>query len=342
MKKPLVTYFQAEDGSLYAGVQEYNGKISQLSQVAVKTNLIENVLDATLLIPERSKMVSTLVGEIFLMDSFAWLAGFIVAFAGLATGQPPLLPPVLSIVLSCTAAGLVIVAQMWNAVAPRLYISVSGDNGGGGGFWVSSSSSSSSNGSRVTRNTLVFAVFLVNFNLLGLWYTVQTGSTLFARACLVQWAMSLGTILAIFKPRPPIRSQDIQASPPPLPDDASAGETEARPPPRKILIPGLLVGLLGSSLLAWIAGVVAEPHLGSAFITLLPIPLCVAYRYLWIVYMVVIPEEYRSDETVLAWSDFYFEILRRITLPSARNTTLPPEEPVTDTAKEDPALLLSQ
>ena len=312
--------------------------------MAVKTNLIENVLDATLLIPERSKMVSTLVGEIFLMDSFAWLAGFIVAFAGLATGQPPLLPPVISIVLSCTAAGLVIVAQMWNAVAPRLYISVSGDNGGGGGFWVSSSSSS--NGSRVTRNTLVFAVFLVNFNLLGLWYTVQTGSTLFARACLVQWAMSLGTILAIFKPRPPIRSQDIQASPPPppppQPDDASAGETEARPPPpppppRKILIPGLLIGLLGSSLLAWIAGVVAEPHLGSALITLLPIPLCVAYRYLWIVYMVVIPEEYRADETVLAWSDFYFEILRRITLPSARNTTLPPEKPVTDTTNEAPA-----
>jgi hypothetical protein len=294
------------------------------------------------LIPERSKMVSTLVGEIFLMDSFAWLAGFIVAFSGLAIGQPPLLPPVVSIVLSCTAAGLLIITQLWNAVAPRLYIPVSGDNGGG--FWVSSSSS---NEKRVTRNTLVFAVFLVNFNLLGLWYTVQTGSTLFARACLVQWAMSLGTILAIFRPRPPIQSQDIQAPPPPVvvseapPPDAV--ETETRPKPRQILVPGLLFGLLGSSLLAWIAGVVAEPHLGSALITLLPIPLCIAYRYLWIVYMVIIPEEYHTDETVLAWSDFYFEILRRITLPNARNKTSValPVEPVTEiTTEEDPSALL--
>lgn len=344
MKGQAITYFQAEDGSLYAGVQEHNGKISQLSQVVVKTNLIENVLDATLLVPERSKMVSTLVGEIFLMDSFAWLLGFIAAFIGLVPGPPPLLTsPELSIAVACTCGGVLVVTQVWNAMAPRLYYP-DPDTSGGGGFWIAESKGSS------TRNTRVFACFLCSLYALGLWYTVQTGSTLFARACLVQWAMSLGTILAIFRPRPPITSQDIHGTRPSLPSVADKETTSpslSAKTRKRILIPGLLFGLVGSAFLAWTAGVVAEPHLVSAIITFLPIPLCIAYRYLWIVYMVIIPEVYRVDETVLAWSDFYFDNLRRITRLSSSTAaaTVPvpvTSDPFTDTAEvphEEPLFL---
>lgn len=268
--KEDVAFFRAEDGKLYKAIQAHNGAISQLSEVIVTENPL---LDATLLSPEggeRQILATVLISEIFFMDSLFWVCGFIANFAVSGLFVPEAPGPILS-----TKLFFILLASLASVLITGYALLLL---------------------KRFRARRAGFAMFLTSVSLAGILYTAQTGSTLVARACVIQWIMSLGTVIAAFKSGKRVLPSLLQQ--PKSEADSDNGKC-------RLALPEIAAGLVVPAVMAWLVGFLSEPRLASALITLVPILPCAVYRYVWINHSVVASRQYRADEAVVAWCDFY-------------------------------------
>lgn len=228
--------------------------------VEIKPRLGDGILDQTLLQSDdkRVSMVKTLLAGIFLFDSIYWLGVFMTAFVIVTTDlMLPAFPPWVNGVVCGGFALVAAIASVIMAFTRRHPIALS-------------------------------VCMLSSVACTGIWYTLATGSTLFARMCLVQWLMSFGTVIVAYR-----------------------GHYEMF----GLVMPELLFSLCVTALISWGAGVLSEPGVTEALVVGLPIFACVAYRYHWVVYGVIVPQKYRADEIHIAWSAFYTDIVSHAFAP---------------------------
>lgn len=226
----------------------------------IKPRLGDGILDQTLLESDGKQlsMMAALLADIFLRDSIYWLTAFMLTFILVTTDVS--LAQVLQ--HEKLLKGLVFGVLALFALVAAVFI-------------------------LLTRRyrTSAFACLLTCVMVAGLWHTLVTGSTVFARICLVQWLMSFGTVIVAYRSNY-------------RPTSGFGG----------IVMPELIAALCITSLVAWGAGVLSEPNLPDALCVLLPIVPCVIYRYYWVVYGFIATQAYCADETILAWSAFYTDL----------------------------------
>lgn len=278
--KGEVTFFRADDGTLYKAVQEHNGVISRLTELVKTAAEDAPGLDETLLSDhgERQSMLGSLVAEIFLRDSFYWFGAFIASFAVASIYEAP----------PFSTRTFMLLTRMLFLTVFTFYVLILGK--------------------RVPIRTLAFSLFLAAVLLTGVLYTAQTGSTLFARASMIQWAMSLGTVLASFR-----SSARFQKSGAGSGTNTASGTGTSDGNGNTICtlaLPEVLAWVTVWGFVAWFVGVMSEPSPLSALVSFSPLLPCVVYRYMWIVYSVVVSRQYRADEATVAWCEFYAEPVR--------------------------------
>lgn len=242
-----------------------------MSEIIITENPL---LDDTLLsleAGERQTLSTALIAEIFFTDSMYWACAFIVNF---------------------TVSGLFVADAPVPTFSPRLFL-----------VFLLSALVVGITGYAVLllrwfkARRLGLSAFLAALLFAGAIYTAQTGSTLVARACVIQWIMSLGTVLAAFKSGKRFIPASVSRS-------NNTNQSGSR---CDLALPEIMAGMVIPAVLAWAVGFISEPRVVSAIVMFVPILPCAAYRYMWISHSIVGSRQYRVDEATVAWCDFYAE-----------------------------------